>query len=41
MSVAHVTGTVALILTTSSKWDYDLDGDRIWDPENTSEIVLF
>jgi hypothetical protein len=33
MSAAHVTGTVALILTTSPKWGYDLDNDRMWDPD--------
>ncbi len=33
MSAAHVTGTVALLLTTSP-WDgYDMDGDGIWDPD--------
>jgi subtilisin len=37
MSVAHVAGTVALILTTSPKWGYDLDGDKIWDPDEIKE----
>jgi len=37
MSAAHVTGTVALILTTSPKWGYDLDGDKIWDPDEIKE----
>jgi subtilisin len=40
MSVAHVTGTVALILTTSPKWGYDLDGDRIWDPDEIRERLM-
>jgi len=33
MAAAHVTGVVALILTTSSLPYYDVDGDGIWDPE--------
>jgi subtilisin len=37
MSAAHVTGTVALILTTSPKRGYDLDRDRIWDPDEIRE----
>jgi len=40
MSAAHVTGTVALILTTSPKWGYDLDGDRIWDPDEIRERLM-
>lgn len=37
MSAAHVTGTVALILTTSPEWGYDLDRDGIWDPDEIRE----
>ncbi|MBA7689973.1 Subtilisin E [subsurface metagenome] len=33
MSAAHVTGTVALILTTSPKRGYDLDRNRMWDSD--------
>jgi len=33
MSAAHVTGTVALILTTYPTWGYDTDGNVIWDPQ--------
>jgi len=33
MSAAHVTGTVALILTTFPGGGYDMDGDGIWDPD--------
>ena len=40
MSAAHVTGTVALILTTSPKWGYDLDGDRVWDPDEIREKLM-
>jgi len=40
MSAAHVTGTVALILTTSPKWGYDLDGDRMWDPDEIKERLI-
>jgi subtilisin len=40
MSAAHVTGTVALILTTSPKWGYDLDGDRMWDPDEIRERLM-
>jgi len=40
MSAAHVTGTVALILTTSPKWGYDLDNDRIWDPDEIRERLM-
>ncbi|NIO49781.1 MAG: S8 family serine peptidase [Candidatus Aminicenantes bacterium] len=40
MSAAHVTGTVALILTTSPKWGYDLDGDKIWDPDEIRERLM-
>jgi len=40
MSAAHVTGTVALILTTSPKWGYDFDNDRIWDPDEIRERLL-
>jgi len=40
MSAAHVTGTVALILTTSPKWGYDLDGDKIWDPDEIRERLI-
>lgn len=37
MSAAHVTGTVALILTTSPEWGYDMDHDRRWDPDEIKE----
>jgi subtilisin family serine protease len=37
MSAAHVTGTVALILTTSPKRGYDLDRNRKWDPDEIKE----
>jgi subtilisin len=40
MSAAHVTGTAALILTTSPKWGYDLDNDRIWDPDEIRERLI-
>ena len=40
MSAAHVTGTVALILTTPPKWRYDLDNDRIWDPDEIRERLM-
>ena len=40
MSAAHVTGTAALILTTSPKWGYDLDGDRMWDPAEIRERLM-
>ncbi len=32
MAAAHVTGVVALILTTSTLPYYDVDGDGVWDP---------
>ena len=32
MAAAHVTGVVALILTTSTLTYYDVDGDGVWDP---------
>jgi len=37
MSAAHVTGTVALILTTSPKRGYDLDRNKKWDPDEIKE----
>ncbi len=40
MSAAHVTGTVALILTTSPMWGYDLDNDRMWDPGEIRERLI-
>ncbi len=40
MSAAHVTGTVALVLTTSPKWGYDLDNDGIWDPVEIKERLM-
>jgi hypothetical protein len=40
MSAAHVTGTVALVLKTSPKWGYDLDHDRIWDPDEIRKILM-
>jgi len=33
MSAAHVTGTVALILTTYPPGGYDIDSDETWDPQ--------
>ncbi|MGD8535569.1 MAG: S8 family peptidase [Candidatus Aminicenantes bacterium] len=32
MAAAHVTGVVALVLTTSPLTYYDVDGDGVWDP---------
>lgn len=40
MSAAHVTGTVALILTTSPRRRYDMDRDRIWDPDEIRERLI-
>ena len=40
MSAAHVTGTVALILTIYPKWGYDLDGDRMWDPDEIRKRLM-
>ncbi len=40
MSAAHVTGTVALILTTSPRRRYDMDRDRIWDPNEIRERLI-
>ena len=40
MSAAHVTGTIALVLTTSPKWGYDLDNDGIWDPDEIRERLM-
>jgi subtilisin family serine protease len=37
MSAPHVTGVVALLLTTSPKGNYDLDKDKTWDPY---EIII-
>jgi subtilisin len=37
MSAAHVTGTVALILSTSPKRGYDLNRNKKWDPDEIKE----
>jgi len=47
MAAAHVTGLVALLLTTTPTLGYDIDGDGIWDPpeikkklKDTAEVLI-
>jgi subtilisin len=40
MAAAHVTGTAALLLTTSPWGGYDLDHDKIWDPDEIRKRLM-
>jgi subtilisin len=40
MAAAHVTGTVALLITISPWGGYDLDHDKVWDPDEIRKRLM-